>query len=268
MTSDGAAPPIPREVIERLQVLLCDADGNLFPSEEPAFEASADVTNGFLAHLGVSRRYSPAELRLATTGMTFRRTAVALAAEHGIAEVGDLEEWVAREKEVVTAHLRATLRPDPRVREPLTELGAELVLAGVSSSALARLEGCFAATGLDELVPPERVFSAEDSLPVPTSKPDPAVYLHACRQLGIAPDAGLAVEDSVPGALSAVTAGCPTVGNVAFVPDAEREARTAALLDAGVLAVVGSWSQLAALLLPVLRRRAVVTAGVPAGEVP
>jgi beta-phosphoglucomutase-like phosphatase (HAD superfamily) len=261
MTSDGPTPAIPYEVIGRLEVLLCDADGNLFPSEEPAFEASTGVTNDFLARLGVPRRYSPEELRLATTGTTFRRTAVALAAEHGIAEVGDLEEWVAREKQVVTAHLGATLRPDPRVREPLTELGAELVLAGVSSSALARLLACFAATGLDGLVAPERIFSAEDSLPVPTSKPDPAVYLHACEELGIAPHAGLAVEDSVPGALSAVTAGCPTVGNTTFVPHPEREERTAALLDAGVLAVVSSWSELAGLLLPALRRRAV-----PAGE--
>ena len=28
--------------------VLCDADGNLFPSEEPAFTASVEVTNEFL----------------------------------------------------------------------------------------------------------------------------------------------------------------------------------------------------------------------------
>jgi HAD superfamily hydrolase (TIGR01509 family) len=256
MTSNGPTPAIPPEVVDRLEVLLCDADGNLFPSEEPAFEASADVTNAFLAHLGVARQYGPEELRLATTGMTFRRTAVALAARHGVTDVPDLEDWVALEKRVVTAHLRATLRPDPRVREPLAALGEELVLAAVSSSALARLEGCFAATGLDELLPTERTFSAEDSLPVPTSKPDPAIYQHACARLGIAPEAGLAVEDSVPGARSAIAAGCPTVGNVVFVPAAERAERTAALHEAGVLAVVHSWPELAGLLLPALRRRA------------
>jgi beta-phosphoglucomutase-like phosphatase (HAD superfamily) len=264
MSGQEQSTTVPRGVIEGLRALLCDADGNLFPSEEPAFDASADVTNGFLAHLGVARRYTGEELRLATTGMTFRRTAVALAAEHGVDEVPDLEEWVAREKRVVTAHLGATLLPDPRVLGPLGELGSELVLAGVSSSALARLEACFAATGLDDLVPLGRIFSAEDSLPVPTSKPDPAVYVHACRELGIAPAAGLAVEDSVPGALSAIAAGCPAVGNVAFVPEAERAERTAALLAAGVLTVVTSWSQLADLLLPVLRDRVPCT--VLAGE--
>ena len=49
-------------------VLLCDADGNLFPSEEPVFVASAEVTNRFMASLGLSRRFDPEELRLATTG--------------------------------------------------------------------------------------------------------------------------------------------------------------------------------------------------------
>lgn len=29
----------------RITTLLCDADGNLFPSEEPAYEASVEVTN-------------------------------------------------------------------------------------------------------------------------------------------------------------------------------------------------------------------------------
>jgi beta-phosphoglucomutase-like phosphatase (HAD superfamily) len=153
-------------------------------------------------------------------------------------------------------HLGATLTPHPETGDALTALSAYLRLAAVSSSALTRLAACFTATGLDELIPPAVRFSAEDSLPVPTSKPDPAVYLHACEQLGIHPEAGLAVEDSVPGALSAVRAGCPTVGNLLFVPAAERAQRAAALTDAGVLTVVSSWQQLADLLLPVLTRRA------------
>nr|WP_284289011.1 hypothetical protein [Angustibacter aerolatus] len=44
-----------------VEVVLCDADGNLFPSEEPAFVASADVTNRLLATLGVDRRYDAEE---------------------------------------------------------------------------------------------------------------------------------------------------------------------------------------------------------------
>jgi beta-phosphoglucomutase-like phosphatase (HAD superfamily) len=234
---------------DRLEVLLCDADGNLFPSEEPAFVASAGVTNALLAELGVPRRYEPEELRLATTGMNFRTTARALAAEHGVGDP-DLEGWVGEEQRVVTAHLSATLRPDREVLGALAALQERLLLAAVSSSALARLEGCFTATGLAALIPAGRRFSAEDSLPTPTSKPDPAIYLHACAQLGIPPQAGLAVEDSVPGAQSAIAAGCPTVGNVVFVPLAERAERVTALREAGAVAVVASWGELTSLLLP------------------
>jgi HAD superfamily hydrolase (TIGR01509 family) len=247
-------PTDPTPLLERVQILLCDADGNLFPSEEPAFDASVEVTNAFLGEIGSDRRFTADELRLAATGMNFRTTALRLAAEAGVGDV-DIEPWVGEEKRAVTAHLARTLRPHPQTSAALTQLAAALPLAAVSSSALARLAGCFTATGLDELIPPDRRFSAEDSLPTPTSKPDPAVYLHACVQLGIAPEAGLAVEDAVPGVQSAVAAGCPTIGNLLFVLPAEREQRAADLRAAGALTVVSSWQELADLLLPVLARR-------------
>jgi HAD superfamily hydrolase (TIGR01509 family) len=245
-------PTDPTPQLEQVRVLLCDADGNLFPSEEPAFDASVEVTNAFLASIGSPRRFTAEELRLAATGMNFRTTALRLATEDGVPDV-DVEPWVAEEKQAVSAHLARTLRPHPPTTAALTALAAHLPLAAVSSSALARLAGCFTATGLDELIPAERRFSAEDSLPTPTSKPDPAVYQHACAQLGIAPEQGLAVEDAVAGVQSAVAAGCPTVGNLLFVPPAEGEQRGADLLAAGALGLVASWADLADLLLPALR---------------
>jgi beta-phosphoglucomutase-like phosphatase (HAD superfamily) len=240
----SSVPVLPDEVVSRLQALLCDADGNLFPSEEPAFEASAEVTNRFLAELGSDQRFTAEELRLAATGMNFRSTARKLAAELGRDDV-DVEPWVQEEKRAVTEHLGRTLRPHEETTTALTAFAERLTLAAVSSSALARLAACFTATGLDELIPADRRFSAEDSLPTPTSKPDPAIYLFACERLGIAPEAGLAVEDSVPGVLSAVGAGCPTVGNLLFVAESERGQREADLRNAGALAVVGSWAELA-----------------------
>jgi len=248
MPTDESTP------LERVEILLCDADGNLFPSEEPAFDASVEVTNAFLAEIGSDRRFTADELRLASTGMNFRTTALRLAADAGVSDV-DVEPWVAAEKRAVSEHLARTLEPHAATSRALTALAEHLPLAAVSSSALARLAGCFTATDLDELIPPDRRFSAEDSLPTPTSKPDPAVYLHACAQLGIAPAAGLAVEDSVVGVRSAVAAGCPTIGNLVFVQPAERAERAAALEAAGVLAVVDSWQGVADLLLPALARR-------------
>ena len=228
-----------------IEALLCDADGNLFPSEEPAFDASADVTNEFLAAHGVDRTYSAAELRRATTGKNFRTTATELAACHGATvESAELEYWVEEERRRVTAHLARVLEPDEEVRSALERLAERHLVCAVSSSASSRLAACFEATGLDALFPPAMRFSAEDSLPVPTSKPEPAIYTFACERLGVRPADALAVEDAVPGVMSAVGAGVETVGNVAFVPVEERYARAAALVDAGASSVIASWDDL------------------------
>lgn len=233
----------------RTTTLLCDADGTLFPSEEPAYAASADVTNRFLAELGAERPFSPQELQGMTNGKNFRAAAQELAKGYG-RELGpaDLDAWVGEEKDVVTAHLRTVLRPDPAVREPLVALARRFSLAAVTSSATSRLGACLDVTDLAGLFDPARRFSAEDSLDVPTSKPDPAVYAFAGKALGVTPDEAVAVEDSINGALSAVAAGFPTIGTVQFVAEADREARAQALREAGVAVVVSSWAEIADLL--------------------
>jgi beta-phosphoglucomutase-like phosphatase (HAD superfamily) len=242
-------PPSARPVPSALTTLLCDADGTLFPSEEPAYAASAGVTNRLLAGLGAGRAFAPEELQRMTNGKNFRAAATELAAGYGRTLTrDDLDGWVAEEKDVVTAHLRTVLRPDPAVREPLTRLSGRFVLAAVTSSACSRLASCLESTGLAALFDPARRFSAEDSLPEPTSKPDPAVYAHAGRVLGVDPAEALAVEDSVNGVRSAVAAGYPTVGIVQFVPADDRPARQEALREAGAVAVVDSWDDVERLL--------------------
>jgi beta-phosphoglucomutase-like phosphatase (HAD superfamily) len=260
---------------DAVSTVLCDADGNLFPSEEPAFDASVEVTNRFLARFGVAARCTAQGLREQTTGKNFRTTAVDLTVQGGVPieeslaaarrhaaiatqddvvagralTAGELEDWVSRERNHVTAHLATVLRPDSRVLKPLQALGSRYGLAAVSSSAAMRLDACFAATGLDPLIPAPLRFSAEDSLPTPTSKPDPAVYRLTGHVLGIGPTEGLAIEDSVPGVLSAVGAGFVTIGNLMFVPVAERRRRATELVRAGASAVSNSWTAIADLLL-------------------
>jgi HAD superfamily hydrolase (TIGR01509 family) len=236
-------------VLDSAEVLLCDADGNLFASEGPAFEASAEVTNRLLADVGIGLRLGPRELRAFALGRNFRSTALDLATRHGVRLDPDLlDSYVQEERMRVTAHLGAVLSPVPDVRDPLELLAGRYRLAVVSSSATSRLDVCFEATGLDDLFPTRVRFSAEDSLTVPTSKPDPAVYLHAGRALGVAGRRGLAVEDAVAGVRSAVSAGFPTIGNLVFVPDEERDERAEALRAAGAIGIVDSWWELLELL--------------------
>jgi HAD superfamily hydrolase (TIGR01509 family) len=258
-----------------ITTLLLDADDSLFPSEAPAFDASAEVTTRFLARFGVTAPLSGDELRKKAVGKNFRSTATDLAVLSGVpfekalaegrpdarvASEGDiadglaltadeLEKWVREEREQVTAHLAVTLKPDAEVLGPLQDLAPRFAMAAVSSSALGRLKASFTAAGLDELIPEEVRFSAEDSLAKPISKPDPAVYLQAGRILGVEGPHGLAVEDSVPGVTSAVAAGYYAVGNVMFVPADERQSRIRELIDAGAVAVTDSWRALADALI-------------------
>ena len=261
--------------VQAITTLLCDADDNLFPSEAPAFAASTEVTNRFLARFGVTAPLTAEELRKRATGKNFRSTALDLAVlceipvEQALADgrpaaviasdsdvasgravrADELEQWVREERKQVTAHLAATLEPDPEVLDPLRALASRFTLAAVSSSASTRLNACFTATGLDPLIPTALRFSAEDSLSVPTSKPDPAVYLHSGQAMDIDTRHGLAVEDSVPGVTSAVAAGYFTVGNLMFVPDDERRVRSEELVDAGAVALTDSWRALADFLM-------------------
>jgi HAD superfamily hydrolase (TIGR01509 family) len=228
-----------------VEMLLCDADGNLFPSEEPAFEASTAVTNRLLAELGIAKRFAPDELRQAAMGRTFRATAAWLAAQHGISlQPERVERYVRQEREEVIAHLQRSLTPDLGVRGPLRRLGDRYQLAVVSSSALARLAACFTATGLNDLFPPDTRISAEDSLTVPTSKPDPAVYTFALQRLAVPAGRALAVEDAVAGVQAAVAAGIPVLGNLHFVAEDERAERRSALLAAGAAEVASSWDEI------------------------
>ncbi|MET7683050.1 HAD family phosphatase [Streptomyces sp. NPDC005423] len=229
-----------------ITTLLLDADGTLFPSEEPAFVASAVVTEEFARDFGLTGDFSPENLRRTTTGKNFRSTAQDLLAQHGtVLDAGQLQTWVDREKAEVTAYLGQVLKPEPDVVKALTLLSRNYRLAVVSSSALTRLAACITAGGLDELLPPAVRFSAEDSLPVPTSKPDPAVYQLALDRLGIESNQAIALEDSVSGTGSAVAAGIITAGIVQFVPADERADRKSRLREAGAAWVTDSWEHFA-----------------------
>jgi HAD superfamily hydrolase (TIGR01509 family) len=252
-----------------VQVVMCDADGTLFDSEGPAFEASTTVTNRLLATWGIDRTFTPDALRQRALGRNFRSTALELAAEAGVSvESEALERWVVVERQEVVAQLSASLRPAPGVRDVLSVLSRSLRLCIVTSSARSRLDACLRATDLEDLFPDEVRFSAEDSLPLPTTKPDPAIYRFAGERMHAPPGTALAIEDAVAGVRSAVAAGFATIGNLHFVPDDEREARVEAFREAGVAAVVPSWFHLARLLAtaPTVRRAPTWPAAVTDGN--
>jgi beta-phosphoglucomutase-like phosphatase (HAD superfamily) len=238
-----------------IHTLLCDADGTLFASEEAAFDASVEVTNRCLEQLGIDRRFTAIELRLGSSGKNFRATITELAQSYGVA-VEDhefrraLDGWVAEENDAVITHLAEVLAPDLEVSSTLRRLSRRFELAVVSSSAMHRVSVCLERAGISDLFASDRRFSAQDSLPVPTSKPDPAIYQLAGEELSVTSTQAIAIEDAAAGAESAVRAGLTTVGMLCFVPLAERGQRIHDLEDVGVVDTVTSWPALERLLAP------------------
>lgn len=93
----------------------------------------------------------------------------------------------------------------------------------VSTSAKPRVVASLIKTDLLRFFPEEHVYSAATSLKPPSSKPDPAIYLHACKELGVKPEECVTVEDSKSGATAAMRAGIPLIAYVGVYREEEGE---------------------------------------------
>lgn len=157
----------------------------------------------------------------------------------------ELDDYVHREEDVVIARLRSSLRPCPGVDEQLERLAEhrKYHLAVVSSSALRRVQASIEKVGQDKFFNGEHVFSAATSLPKPTSKPDPAIYLHAMKVLGKTAEECVAVEDSKSGTLSATRAGIKVVGYVGPYEPERKPEMIKVLKDAGAVIVMDDWAE-------------------------
>jgi HAD superfamily hydrolase (TIGR01509 family) len=98
------------------------------------------------------------------------------------------------------------LAPIPGVEELLDALPMARCVA--SNSHLARVRHALSVTRLLPLFEPH-VFSASQVL---RGKPAPDLFLYAARQLGVAPEDCIVVEDSTTGVEAAIAAGMPVLG--------------------------------------------------------
>ena len=115
-------------------------------------------------------------------------------------------------------------------------------MAVVSSSALRRVRASVEKVGQEGYFGDD-IFSAASSLPTPTSKPDPAIYLFAMERLGVLPGECVAVEDSRSGATAAVRAGIKTVGYVGSYEEEEQERMVGVLEGCGCVVVMRDWAE-------------------------
>lgn len=160
-----------------------------------------------------------------------------------------LEKYAGMEDDRVISKLLQKLQPCEGANAELERLVGNYHLAVVSSSALLRVRASLDKAGQAGFFAPDDVFSAADSLPVPISKPDPAVYLHALKAMGRTAGECIAVEDSRSGATSANRAGITTIGYTGACGDpAEAEKLGEVLQKAGCQLIMSHWAEFPELL--------------------
>lgn len=246
-------------ILFQIKALLFDCDNTLVLSEELAFEACADLINKICAERNVHVHFTGETLIQDFVGQNFRGMLTTLQKTHGIdIAPADLETYVLMEEDAVIAKLKAALRPCPGVDEQLAALAKQgkYTLAVVSSSALRRVRASIEKVGQDKYFPGDVVFSAATSLEKPTSKPDPAIYLHALKTLGTTAAQSVAVEDSKSGTLSATRAGIKTIGYVGPYPAAKQAEMEGVLREAGAVVIMRDWSEFPAALAKIERGEA------------
>jgi HAD superfamily hydrolase (TIGR01509 family) len=227
--------------------ILFDCDNTLVLSEELAFEACAELANEILEKNGIPDRYTGPQLLVDFVGQNFRGMLLGLMKKYSLSMPdNELEEYVLLEETRVIRTLEAKLQPCIGVDVQLEKLAESKkhLLAVVSSSALRRVKASIKKVSQDKYFDPEHIFSAATSLPKPTSKPDPAIYLFACKTLGKEPGECIAVEDSKSGTLSAVRAGITVIAYVGSYDGKEMQAKMGkALQEQGALVVMDHWDQ-------------------------
>lgn len=230
-----------------IKEILFDCDNTLVLSEHLAFEACAMLANEILEKHGKSERYTGPQLLKEFVGQNFRGMMVSLTKKYNFTLSDDeFDEYVDRELGKVVEQLEAKAEPCEGVMPVVEKLykDGNYGLAVVSSSALSRVEASIRKVGLDKYFPHNHVYSAATSLPKPTSKPDPAVYLHACKEIGVKPGECVAVEDSKSGATAAKNAGIPLIGYVGpYEEDEKPKMRQILKEECGAIVVMEHWSE-------------------------
>ncbi|KAJ5104875.1 hypothetical protein NUU61_002222 [Penicillium alfredii] len=231
----------------KITEIFFDCDNTLVLSEELAFEACADLANEILQTRNIPDRYTGEQLIKDFVGQNFRGMMISLQAKyHFEMEKDELEVYVKKEEDKVIAKLEAKAKPCVGATEELEKLfeSKKYGMAVVSSSALRRVRASIKKVDQDKFFDHDKVFSAATSLPKPTSKPDPAIYLHALDAVKKTAAETVAVEDSKSGALSAIRAGIPVIGYVGSYNGEETQTEMGKrLTDLGAQVIMTHWSE-------------------------
>ena len=169
-----------------------------------------------LAKHDIKERYDTDSLLEDFVGHNFRNMLLGLQKKHNFTmSQEEIDDYVGKELGKVTQKLSEKATECPGVTEQLEWAKKQgYPMSVVSTSAKPRVIASLKKCNLMRFFTDEHVYSAATSLDPPTSKPDPAIYLHACKELGVKPEECLTVEDSKSGATAGMRAGIPLIAYV------------------------------------------------------
>jgi len=180
----------------RIESVIFDCDGTLVDSELLANMVLVEYAASFGLHIPIEeamRRYVGGKMADCVAGIENRLG-------HKLPET-----FVPELRARTAAAFRTHLRPMEGARDLLASLQVPFCVA--SSGPREKIELSLDTTGLALFFTRERIFSAYE---VGFWKPDPRLFLHAARVMGVPPERCAVVEDSLPGVTAGLAAGMPT----------------------------------------------------------
>ncbi|MGZ9810797.1 HAD family hydrolase [Pseudoroseicyclus sp. H15] len=213
-------------------LIIFDCDGVLVDSEP----ISLGVTLEMLAEAGLS--LTPRQGYDELLGRSLGTIAAWAEEEH---DVSLTAAHLAAMRERLFARFRAELRPVPGVAEAVSALPWPVCVA--SSSQPDRIRLSLELAGLLPLFEPH-IFSASM---VARGKPAPDLFLHAAREMGVAPADCVVIEDSPAGIAAAKAAGMRVVGFTGGA-HAAPAGLAEAVANSAPSAIISSMAELPALL--------------------
>lgn len=189
-----------------IQAIIFDADGTLVDSEVP----SMDVIHEHATALGVvcTREQAHQQFR----GVRMADCIAWIAAQLPQVPPGFAEDFARNVRAAQAKRFSEGLGVIPGAFELLSALQIPFCVA--TNGPREKVELTLGLTGLHAFFP-EHIFSAYE---VGAFKPDPGLFLHAAKVLGVAPEHCAVVEDSLPGIEAGLAAGMRVFS---LLPEAE-----------------------------------------------
>ncbi|WP_438766283.1 HAD family hydrolase [Kushneria sp. TE3] len=181
----------------RIKCLIFDCDGTLVDSEP----LLADVLAQSLPEAGLP--FTASDYMNEFRGVVYAHIVAELEKRHGAVDETVKKETETRMRARLMAGLKDNLQIIAGIEAAMETLAPDYLCCVASNGPLSKIRQSMEVSGLGRFFG-EHLFSAYE---VGHFKPDPGLFLHAARAMGVAPEACLVIDDAPVGVTAALDAG-------------------------------------------------------------